>query len=749
MHTSFKKLTLICGLALALHFSLPHLQAQQSEDNEDPKFVNISPANGTVIAATEVTITGQIEDQSPVVVSVGERRTNADAKGLFTLKGVPIKTGENTITLVATDAAGNTEEQDLDLVGKDMVPPAAPVVFSIKAVTRLSYQMVEGRSEPESRIVISGGAKTALADAAYGTGLFTAFVQLREGKNDLIIVALDQAGASQPVSVSINRTSAGGALPPYGQAAQINISSGAAQRALPGMEFPQPLVALVSDARGLPVADVRVEFTVRFGDARFAGGLERYSTTTDEKGHARAWLAAGKGLSISLVRADFDGNTSSPAAFDLETFEPRSDNETSVSGLVLDTFKHPQEGFTVRLGETTAKTGRDGRFVMNKVKPGKDQRLEVLDEQNKSSALPWSDASYSIDVIAGADNNLGRPLFVTQLNEGPLINAGPPFFLDSEGRVGKGAAVAWQDDYEREVVPEVTLLTGVRITVKPPAQVAGQSFSATRVLSERVPVTLDDGLVTGLYFFVQPRLASFVPALTFKVPNADKLPPRSRVLIMRYDSQAGSWLREGMARVSDDGKVVMNEEGSGISRGGWYAFPSELRQPEFTNVDYIQIEGNPRFEGTHISHVEAYAHGKTAVLATAWGDYEFKRLHFRVSVPAMNGDAIFDNQGLDPGDSTREVAVTVTPGAQVMEPGDKLIVLAVGRPHPAGYYVWASEDPSIASVEPFQNDGGAEHPNRANVFARRPGKVRITVMYVTPAGVTAVGASEIICRLPR
>ena len=81
-----------------------------------------------------------------------------------------------------------------------------------------------------------------------------------------------------------------------------------------------------------------------------------------------------------------------------------------------------------------------------------------------------------------------------------------------------------------------------------------------------------------------------------------------------------------------------------------------------------------------------------------------------------------------------------------MEPGDRLILFAVGRPHPSGYYVWTSSDPSIASVEPFLNDGGAEHPNRANVVAHRSGKVKISAMYITPGGVTSVGTSDVVCR---
>ena len=748
MQGTIKKLSLIVGFSLLLHISLSTpLRAQQTEDNDEPKFMEISPADGTIVAATDVTITGRVEDASPVEVAAGDIKTKADSEGRFTLTGVPLVQGENTITLVATDAAGNEKESELALIGKDLTPPIAPVVFTVKPMTRLSYQMVEGHSEPESRIVISGGAKPALADAAYGTGLFTAFVRLREGRNDLTLVAYDDAGASPLVRVSIERTSASLPLPPNGEAAQINISSGATQRALPGTAFPHPLVALVTDARGLPVVDIPIEFTLRFGDAHFVGADKKTTARTDETGHASVRLLAGKNLGINVVRADFDGNTSSSAAFDIETIEPRGDKETSVSGVLLDMFSHPLEDVTVCLGKRTIKTGRDGRFTMQKVEPGADQRLEVLGDDINSGGYQWSDASYPIDVLPGADNSIGRPLFVSALNEGPPLNDEEPFALDAEGRVtSKGAVLAWHDDYGYEVVPEVSLLHGVRVTLTPPAKLEGQKFSATQLMTGHVPVTLDDGLATSLYFFVQPRAVTFDPPLPFKLPNSDRLTPGSRVLVMRYDSKAGRWVKEGTARVSDDGKAVMNDEGVGLRGGGWYAFPSERTHPEFTDVDFLQIEGNPEFELVHIAHIEVYSEGKSAVMANVWGEYDFKRLQFRLTTVAMNGEVAFGNKGIEPGDTSKDVEVTVTPASNAMEVGDRLILYAVGRPHPGGYYFWTTSDPSIASVEPFLNDGGAEHPNRVNVVAHRPGTVKVSVTYITPAGASSIGTCEVRCR---
>jgi hypothetical protein len=140
--------------------------------------------------------------------------------------------------------------------------------------------------------------------------------------------------------------------------------------------------------------------------------------------------------------------------------------------------------------------------------------------------------------------------------------------------------------------------------------------------------------------------------------------------------------------------------------------------------------------------------GKTAMMMSWWGEGGFKRLHYRVTQPALGDDIILSSRGMQYGDSSWEVEVTVTPAAHAMKPGEMLILTAVGRPHPGGHYLWTSSDPSVASVEPFLNDSGTEHPNRAKVVGHRLGRTRITVLYITAAGVISVTSAEVMCREP-
>ena len=132
-----------------------------------------------------------------------------------------------------------------------------------------------------------------------------------------------------------------------------------------------------------------------------------------------------------------------------------------------------------------------------------------------------------------------------------------------------------------------------------------------------------------------------------------------------------------------------------------------------------------------------------------WGEGGFKRLHYRVTHPALGDDIILPARGSAHTDSSREVEVTVTPGGQAIKPGEMIILSAVGRPHPGGYYLWTSSDPSVASVEPFLNDGGAEHPNRARVVGHRLGEPKnFPPLHHTPPRLPPLPFPPVFCPPP-
>ncbi|MET0646570.1 MAG: Ig-like domain-containing protein, partial [Pyrinomonadaceae bacterium] len=262
-------------------------------DETDPVLSELSPAEGTVVAARNVTVQGRVSDSTTVAINVGGVSAGVGADGLFSAADVPLAEGENTLLVTATDATGNKTVAELNLRGKDLTPPAAPQLFAAPTRTRLSELPVEGKAEPGVTVHITGGAEPISANAAAGTGLFLAPVKLAAGANALTVTATDAEGnVSPPATVQVV-SDPQAALPPTGQPAYISVSIGDTQRGLAGAEFPRPLVAVVTDRLGTPVSGVPVSFNVVQGGGHFVDGPAVVQVQTDSDGYARARYVAG------------------------------------------------------------------------------------------------------------------------------------------------------------------------------------------------------------------------------------------------------------------------------------------------------------------------------------------------------------------------------------------------------------------------------------------------------------------------
>lgn len=173
-------------------------------------------------------------------------------------------------------------------------------------------------------------------DAAFGTGLFVANVNFATGANILSVTATDSLGNASP-AVQLSITSDPGLVPPpVGQANQINIGTGNAQRGLVATELPRPLIAIVTDRDGNPVQGVSVRFTMMNGGGQLVGGTTTVDSATDAQGHASARYISGAEPGIQIVRADFSCDTITPAVFTVEALKGFADGATNVTGVVLD-----------------------------------------------------------------------------------------------------------------------------------------------------------------------------------------------------------------------------------------------------------------------------------------------------------------------------------------------------------------------------------------------------------------------------
>ncbi len=183
-------------------------------DTQPPELQVLDPVEGQLVSGQPLTVSGSVEDASPVTVTVAG--IAADVQGhSFTASGVPVGAGPQvTLEVVAEDAAGNRTTVPR-LVAVDDQPPTVAIASPADgAVVRGPTVEVRGSAQDAGPVTVrvndvpatldcgSGfvGELPALPDsrgrlrAVGGTCSFTAQVPVSEGTTTLRAVALDGAG---------------------------------------------------------------------------------------------------------------------------------------------------------------------------------------------------------------------------------------------------------------------------------------------------------------------------------------------------------------------------------------------------------------------------------------------------------------------------------------------------------------------------------------------------------------------------
>ena len=135
-----------------------------------------------------------------VVLTVGDATIAVDPSGNFT-REVQLKSGENVVSIVARDALGNVASTVVHLI-LDTEPPSLVVDFPIDGyLTEETDLNVSGRTDVGSDLTING--EDVPTD---DKGRFSVRYDLSIGRQNLTILAKDQAGNEATVNLWVERT---------------------------------------------------------------------------------------------------------------------------------------------------------------------------------------------------------------------------------------------------------------------------------------------------------------------------------------------------------------------------------------------------------------------------------------------------------------------------------------------------------------------------------------------------------------
>jgi len=179
-------------------------------DTIPPRFLSLTPADGSAFTTPEVTIQGAVDDATASVIledllTLGGEITSADPSH-FSFK-VRLKTGPNTISLLAQDPAGNVARTSLRLTYN---------ANSVKVTNLTSGATVNSNSTPiigtfegslNTGITVNG-----IVAFTYGNQFSVNNVPLKPGENTLTIIATTLDGNTTIQTLTVNSTGTAGIM---------------------------------------------------------------------------------------------------------------------------------------------------------------------------------------------------------------------------------------------------------------------------------------------------------------------------------------------------------------------------------------------------------------------------------------------------------------------------------------------------------------------------------------------------------
>ncbi len=174
-------------------------------DTVAPVATITSHKNNQYLNTPTISISGSVDDPTATVTV---NNTNASVSGnTFTLSNLALSEGQNTITAVAKDTAGNSGKDSIT-INLDSIAPAPPVITQPGTPTNGGSITLNGAAEALSIVKIyagQGGAALVGTVAADAQGMFTlSSVTLAEGDNAFIATATDATGNTGNPSTQVS-----------------------------------------------------------------------------------------------------------------------------------------------------------------------------------------------------------------------------------------------------------------------------------------------------------------------------------------------------------------------------------------------------------------------------------------------------------------------------------------------------------------------------------------------------------------
>jgi Glucodextranase, domain B/Carboxypeptidase regulatory-like domain len=541
-------------------------------DSIPPRVAVYSPAVGSTVTSSPITVTGMVDDIVIGTINAGQvtvkvNGVNATVSNrAFQAGGIALTAGANTITIVATDHAGNAKT-----VTHAITYQAAPQL-RLAIAAGDGQNAAIGATLPQAlrvRLTNAAGVAVAGRDVTFSVVQNDGAVKAGGNPERTVVLATNASGEATVQWTLGHRAGAGnnvvrasveGAAPvefhaiaQSGPPALIVVDSGHGQFGVSNEALQRPLVAVAVDAGSNRLANVPVTFSVLSGGGSINGAQSAVvMTDSDGRAFVTPRLGPGSGSDNNAFAATVAGQPN--AAIFRVTGRPAGPvAETRISGVVLDNSNIPIAGVTLRIDETTRSTvtNAQGQFAFTGAPVGYAKL--IVDGTTAQRPGTWPTLEFVMYTNAGQDNTIGMPIYLLPIQ----VTSG----IQVTETTGGMLTIPELPGFSLKVAPGSALF--------PNGSRAG-TVSATLVHTDKVPMTPGFGQQPRFIVTIQPPGVHFDPPAAMTVPNLEGLAPGEITELYSFDHDLGQFVAIGTGSVSEDGTMVASDPGVGIIKGGWH-----------------------------------------------------------------------------------------------------------------------------------------------------------------------------------
>ena len=639
----------------------------------NPQLLEISDStltNGTLYVNSDIpTLSGTGEPLSTITVlvdgnPVGEVQVNEQGLWTFPLPvGSELPDDTHTITVVATDAAGNTSQSSPVTLVVDTDAPDSPVVTGIVS----GGTPLNGTAEPGSTITVTGPGNVVL-----GTGVTNAEGQFsialtppQYNETVLGVVASDPAGnASDAASFIVEPTPQLPDVPVIvailddnGTDGNVNVKGGSSNDTTPtltGTAIPGSLVTIYLDGSTTALGTVTADATTgawTFPVAELAEGNHSFSVTATDNGETSG-LSPAATVNIDLTAPDAPAFGSvvddvGPLTGTVVSGRPTNDDLPTFTGTAT-----PGDVIRLYADDTligTATVGNTGAWSITLTEPLDDGTyaltLSATDPAGNESSRsePFSlvvDTTAGEAIITGANDDVG-PVTGNVANNGSTNDNTPTL----TGTAEAGSSVAIYDGIN---------LIGT-VTASP---TGAWSFTPTTVLAEGQHV------FTVVATDSAGNVSPFSQAYTLVV---DMTPPATPVIVSINDDVPGNTGLLTNGQITNDVRPELT--GTGVAGSTVHILDNGIE------IGTALVSASGSWSFTPTSDLAAGPHDLRVNATDAAGNVSGTSPVFNINIdiaaplaPVLN--TVVDDVGtvtgtLDSGDVTNDARPTFTGSGEV------------------------------------------------------------------------------------